>query len=186
MSPATTQDSQATTQDPGGIDPTPAGTEPEQERAWWFLDTLVVEHQLASDVGPVILETTLPAGASPPLHIHHDGDDSWFLLAGRIVVRSGEQVLVAEPGRWVSTPRGVAHTFRVVDDRPARILQVFAEDSFLRLVQAVGGPARELALPAPSGGPGIEVLSRLMAAHDVTTVGASMSEQEAQAVLAGS
>jgi hypothetical protein len=32
-------------------------------RAWWFLDTLVVEHLTASGTGPVVLEMTLPAGA---------------------------------------------------------------------------------------------------------------------------
>ena len=45
-------------------------------QAWWFLDTLVVEHLMASGTGPVVLEMTLPAGAAPPLHLHHDLDDS--------------------------------------------------------------------------------------------------------------
>ena len=45
---------------------------------------------------------------------------------------------------------------------------------------------RSDALPSPSAGPGIEVLSELTATHDVTTVGGSMSDQEAQAILAGS
>jgi hypothetical protein len=35
-------------------------------QAWWFLDTLVVEHPMASGTGPVVLEMTLPAGAAPP------------------------------------------------------------------------------------------------------------------------
>ena len=34
-------------------------------QAWWFLDTLVVEHLMASGTGPVVLEMTLPAGAAP-------------------------------------------------------------------------------------------------------------------------
>jgi hypothetical protein len=34
-------------------------------RAWWFLDTLVVEHPTASGTGPVVLEMTLPAGSAP-------------------------------------------------------------------------------------------------------------------------
>jgi hypothetical protein len=32
-------------------------------QAWWFLDTPVVEHPMASGTGPVVLEMTLPAGA---------------------------------------------------------------------------------------------------------------------------
>ena len=30
-------------------------------QTWWFLDTLVVEHLMASGTGPVVLEMTLPA-----------------------------------------------------------------------------------------------------------------------------
>jgi hypothetical protein len=33
-------------------------------QAWWFLDTLVVEHRCASEMKTVVLEMTLPA---PPL-----------------------------------------------------------------------------------------------------------------------
>ena len=51
-------------------------------QAWWFLDTLVVEHAMASGPGPVVLEMTLPAGAAQPLHLHHDLDHSSFLLDG--------------------------------------------------------------------------------------------------------
>ena len=53
-------------------------------QAWWFLDTLVVEHLMASGTGPVVLEMTLPAGAAPLLHLHHDLDDSSFLLDGQM------------------------------------------------------------------------------------------------------
>ena len=91
-------------------------------QAWWFLDTLVVEHLMASGTGPVVLEMTLPAGAAPPLHLHHDLDDSSFVLDGRMVVRCGDQMLLARPGDWLSMPRGVPHAFRVVGDQPARIL----------------------------------------------------------------
>jgi len=52
----------------------------EQAQAWWFLDTLVVEHRCAPEMTTVVLEMTLPAGSTPPLHVHHDLDDSWYIL----------------------------------------------------------------------------------------------------------
>ncbi|MBN9099330.1 MULTISPECIES: cupin domain-containing protein [unclassified Pseudonocardia] len=151
--------------------------------AWWFLDTLVVEHRFGTDTGPVVLEVTLPAGASPPLHVHQDADDSWYVLDGQLVVRCGGREWLAGPGHWVSMPRGVAHSFRVVGGRAARILIVLAEDSFLRLVRELGQPAAAIGLPVATGGPGMQVLSRAMAAHDITTVGASITEDEAHAFL---
>lgn len=171
------------------------GQAAQRGRAWWFLDTLVVEHPIArpapdtarddhTAVGPVVLEVTLPVGASPPLHTEDD-EDSFYVLEGLLVVRSGEDRWVAGPGRWVSVSRGVPHTFRVVGDHPARILTVDGDDGFLQMVRDLGGPAPARELPTATGGPGLDVLTRRMTAHGVHTVGTSMSEPEAQAVLAG-
>jgi quercetin dioxygenase-like cupin family protein len=153
-------------------------------QAWWFLDTLVVEHPMASGTGPVVLEMTLPAGSAPPLHLHHDLDDSSFLLAGQMVVRCGDQMLLAQAGDWVSLPRGVPHAFRVVGHQAARILLVHNNDSFLELIRDLGQPADARQLPSPTGGPGLEELSRALARHDVTVAGSSLSEEEAQAFMA--
>jgi mannose-6-phosphate isomerase-like protein (cupin superfamily) len=92
----------------------------EEAQAWWFLDTLVVEHRCAPGMDTVVLEMTLPVGAAPPLHVHDDLDDTWYILDGEMVVRCGDDELVVGAGHWVSMPRGVPHTFRVVGAREAR------------------------------------------------------------------
>ena len=78
--------------------------ESEQAQAWWFLDTLVVEHRCAPGMDTVVLEMTLPAGSSPPLHIHDALDDTWYILDGQMVVRCGDEKLVVGAGHWVSMP----------------------------------------------------------------------------------
>jgi len=40
--------------------------ESEQAQAWWFLDTLVIEHRCAPGMDTVVLEMTLPVGSAPP------------------------------------------------------------------------------------------------------------------------
>ena len=152
-------------------------------QAWWFLDTLVVEHLMASGTGPVVLEMTLPACAAPPLHLHHDLDDSSFLLDGQMVVRCGDQMLLARPRDWLSIPRWVPHAFRVVGHQPARILL----DTTTQLPgthTSLGQPAGARQLPPATGGPGLEELSRALAEHDVTVAGSSLSNEEAQAFMA--
>jgi mannose-6-phosphate isomerase-like protein (cupin superfamily) len=156
---------------------------PTTGRAWWFLDTLVVEHPMATAASPVVLEQTLPVGAAPPLHIHHGLDDSWYLLEGVIVVQCGEHLLVATPGHWISQPRGIPHAFRVVGDRPARTLLVHNNPSFRDFVHDLGEPARAHTLPPPTGGPGIEALTRALIEHDSTVVGPSLTAEQAQTVL---
>ena len=162
----------------------PGSPQAGEGQAWWFPGTLVVEHPMASGTGPVVLEMTLPAGAAPPLHLHHDLDGSSFLLDGQMVVRCADQMLLARAGDWLSLPRGVPHAFRVAGDQPARILLVHDTDSFLQLIRDLGQPAAARQLPPAAGGPGLEELSRALAGHDVTVAGSSLSNQEAQAFLA--
>jgi mannose-6-phosphate isomerase-like protein (cupin superfamily) len=162
---------------------TPVVDGPTAGRAWWFLDTLVVEHPMATASLPVVLEQTLPVGAAPPLHVHRGLDDSWFLLEGLVVVQCGEQLLLATPGHWISQPRGVPHAFRVVGDRPARTLLVHNDPSFRDFVRDLGEPAAARTLPPPTGGPGIDALSRALIEHDSTVVGPSLTAEQARTVL---
>jgi quercetin dioxygenase-like cupin family protein len=152
--------------------------------AWWFLDTLVVERHLARRSTTTVLEMTLPVGAAPPLHIHYDYDDSFYLLAGQVVVRCGDTMRLARPGDFVSAARGTAHAFRVVGDEAARILAVSDSDSFLKLVRELGEPAGALALPPADLSPGVDEVLRSFAIHDVTVIGQSLGEEVAQAFLA--
>jgi hypothetical protein len=69
-------------------------------------------------------------------------------------------------------------------DGPARALFVHANDSFLAWVRELGRPAVQGDVPTTEGGPTIEELDRSMAAHGMTNVGPSMSEEEARGYLA--
>ena len=35
----------------------------------------------------------LPVGSAPPLHVHDDLDDTWYILDGQMVVRCGDDEL---------------------------------------------------------------------------------------------
>jgi quercetin dioxygenase-like cupin family protein len=151
---------------------------------WWFLDTLVIEHELDDARDVFVFEQLLPEGASPPLHVHDGLDDSFYLLDGRIVVRRGDELFLAEAGSWVSVPKGTPHTFRVLDGS-ARMLLVQDDASYRDLVHDVGTPAGRPTLPEPTGGPGLERLAQALVDHDSRVVGPSMSEDEARSFLLG-
>ncbi len=91
--------------------------ENEQVPAWWFLDTLVVEHRCAPEMNTIVLEMTLPVGSAPPLHVHDNLDDTWYILQGQMVVRCGEEELVVGAGNWVSMPRTVEVDGHEIDYR---------------------------------------------------------------------
>jgi len=90
-------------------------------------------------------------GAAPPMHIHHDADETWYVIDGRLVVFVGDERIEAGPGDFVLGPKGVAHTFLVTSER-AEFLVTFAP-------AGTEGPAgcgvdgffREIAVPVVPG-----------------------------------
>jgi mannose-6-phosphate isomerase-like protein (cupin superfamily) len=153
-------------------------------QAWWFLDTLVIEHRCAPEMSTVVLEMTLPVGSSPPLHVHDTLDDTWYILEGDMVVRCGDQELLVGAGHWVSMPRGVPHTFRVVGEREARILLVHDNASFRDLIRAVSSVAPSHIVPSSPVFPPMDELARIAEAHDLRPIGAPMSAEDSDSVLA--
>jgi len=119
-----------------------AKTAPHEGEAYWFYGDLAV---LRSPEGalPIIIEHHLGPGSSPPLHVHHDVDDSFYLIAGALAVRCGDDTFSAHAGDYVSLPLGVPHTLRVVGDQEAILLQTHSGADFLNFIKAVGVPASQ-------------------------------------------
>ena len=160
------------------------GPHSEQAQAWWFLDVLVVEHRCAPGMDTIVLEMTLPVGSSPPLHVHDDLDDTWYILDGEMVVRCGDDVSVVGAGHWVSMPHGVPHTFRVVGDREARILLVHDNATFRDFIRDLGVPAGARVVPPQPVFPPTDELARVAASHDLTPIGPPMSAEVTDVILA--
>ncbi len=152
--------------------------------AYWFFDSLMVIRADQPDQ-PVIIEATVAPGGGAPLHVHADLDDSFYLVAGRLAMRCGEQAFAVSPGDYVALPHGVPHTFRVVGDEPAVMLQVHADDSFLRFVRTVGRPALSRTLP-PDGLPASDMDAAFEAAARTgqPVIGPPMSDEEAALITA--
>ena len=147
-------------------------------REWLFLGVLVKE-LTAPGAPTTVAEAIVPEGASPPAHVHDALDDSFYILDGRMVIHCGDDTWAAGPGSWVQFPARVPHTFRVLD-RPARVLLVHANDSFLAAVRQIGRPATEADIPDATPGPTIAELDRAFAAHGITNVGPPMEQDEAE------
>lgn len=155
-----------------------SATNPTELDEWMFLG---VRLRLLShpDAPLLIAEAVLPEGASPPIHVHENLDDSFYILDGTMVVRCGDEVTLGTAGTWVPFPRTVPHTFRVID-QPARALLVHTNDSFMSAVRALGHPARPDEVPTTLGGPDPEELTRTLALHGIRNIGPSMEADEAE------
>jgi quercetin dioxygenase-like cupin family protein len=63
-----------------------------------------------------------PPGTGVPMHIHHNEEESMFLIEGRLMVGLGDETFEVSRGDMVNLPRGTAHGFRAVGDSPAQVL----------------------------------------------------------------
>ena len=104
----------------------------------------------ASGLGAV--EFTAPRGFGPPLHLHREEDELFYVVEGRIRFRHGATEVVGETGTLLVLPVGEAHTFQVESDS-ARFLTVVAghqaEPSFVDLVSRLGAPMPQARMPEP-------------------------------------
>jgi hypothetical protein len=100
-----------------------------------------------------------------------------------MVVRCGDEELVVGAGHWVSMPRGVPHTFRVVGDHSARILLVHDNTTFRDFIRALSIPATALVVPSRPMIPPMDELARIAASHDLRPIGPPMSAEDSDAVL---
>jgi quercetin dioxygenase-like cupin family protein len=135
-------------------DPAPFAVPAGEGRHLWHLDTLKTFKALADDTGGrlAVWEERLPHRSSPPLHVHHEDDEAWFVLDGALTFQVAESTWTAEAGTFVWAPRGLPHTFRV-DSPTARLLGLAVPGGFDRFVVATGRPAEAATLPPPPEGP---------------------------------
>ena len=64
-------------------------------------------------------------GGGPPLHVHRDCSESFFVLAGAYVMHLDGQEYACPAGSFVYIPRGMVHTFRTLE-ADSRKLNLYA------------------------------------------------------------
>lgn len=101
-----------------------------------------------------------PPRYQAPMHVHHDDDEAWYVLEGRLVVQVGDDEYVVPAGAAAIGPHGLPHTFWNPDPAPARYV----------LVMSARTSALLDALHA-SQKPGPEEMRRLYADHGCELLG---------------
>jgi hypothetical protein len=70
-----------------------------------------------------------PPQYQAPLHLHHDDDEAWYVLSGRLKVRIGDEEYDVPAGAAVIGPHGVPHTFWNPDPAPVRYVIVMSSQT---------------------------------------------------------
>ncbi len=93
---------------------------------------------------------TEPQGAAPPLHVHRDADETFYVLEGNVTFYAGGAEIAATASDFVFVRRGSPHTFLVRSEQ-ARMLVTFGPAGVEGFFTALGIDAhRAHNPPAPA------------------------------------
>ena len=152
----------------------------EGDAYWFYGDRAIVRSP--EGALPIIIEHHVGPGAAAPLHVHHDVDDSFYLLRGQLAMRCGDDTFVASAGDYVSLPKGVPHTLRNVGEEEAVLLQTHDADSFLTFIRRVGIPCDQ---PRPDPASlDYPAMNNVAGETGTPVLGPPMPEEEARAIIA--
>jgi hypothetical protein len=96
---------------------------------------------------------TLPPGVATPLHRHTVEAEVFYVLAGTLTYRAGDDLYHLVTGSFIYLPQGLPHAFRITGTEPSRLLALTAPGGLMDLYDEVGIPARERRIPGPDGQP---------------------------------
>jgi quercetin dioxygenase-like cupin family protein len=116
--------------------------------ARWFLGgSSTVKASAGTTAGRVaVIENWAPRGHGSPLHVHHNEDEWFYVLAGELTFWVDGQTITATAGSFVYGPRDVPHTFSVTSDE-ARFLLVAEPAGFEEFLLELSEPAQSPTLP---------------------------------------
>ena len=109
-----------------------------------------------------LLEADEPPGFGPPMHVHRDAAEAFYVVEGEYVIFVRDEEFVCPAGSFIYIPAGVPHGFRVgsVQSRklnlytPAAMIGYFDELS----AAIAGGDASDAELAAIADRYGMDVI----------------------------
>jgi len=134
----------------------------------WFTDTRM--RIVVADESMSVIEAEARRGNMPPLHVHHDEDETFYVLEGRLTLHTPDGAVEFGPGEAVLGRRGVPHAYRV-ESETARWLVVTNGGGFASFVEATSVPAETDGFAPPEKMASPEVLDAEAAARGIEILG---------------
>jgi quercetin dioxygenase-like cupin family protein len=118
-----------------------------------------------SETGGVfaLLEATEPPNFGPPLHIHHDCAEAFYVLEGEYQIFIEGAAHRCPAGSFILIPSGLRHGFRV-GDKPSRKLNLYAPAEMI-------GYFRDLSKAIKGGDADPDRLTDIARRHGMEVVG---------------
>jgi mannose-6-phosphate isomerase-like protein (cupin superfamily) len=110
-----------------------------------------------------VLEAKEPPGFGPPIHVHHDSAEAFYVLEGEYLMYLEDREFTCPAGSFIFIPLGVRHGFRV-GSVPSRKLNLY-------FPAAMVGYFDDLAAAVRGNEVSDERLAEIARAHSMEVVG---------------
>jgi quercetin dioxygenase-like cupin family protein len=138
---------------------------------WWMTGRITVKAG-AEETGNAFsqFEVNDPRGSAPPLHVHHNDDEAFYVLDGEVTVLVGDERIDLGAGDFCFAPRGIQHTW-IVRSEHARMLVTITPSGTEQLFVSLGTPVAGTEQPTEPAMPPMPEVARLFGAHGVEILG---------------
>jgi mannose-6-phosphate isomerase-like protein (cupin superfamily) len=104
----------------------------------------------------------------PPLHVHHQQEETLHVLKGRYKIRIGDEIFYCEEGGFAYLPSKVPHAFLNLTDEPGEVIVVYTPGGGHKFYEEFGPLSR-------SGPPDPKKLAPLFEKYNMSLLGPPLS-----------
>jgi len=124
-------------------------SDPRSDRSLRYMGGFMTIHADSQNTNGkfALIEFSGAPGGEPPLHVHTNEDEMFYVLEGKLKVHRGGEELILEPGDSAFAPRNIPHTFKILSSY-ARGLVYITPGGFENYFRELSGDPAELPSPA--------------------------------------
>jgi quercetin dioxygenase-like cupin family protein len=111
-----------------------------------------------------------PRGSGPPVHVHHNEDEAFYVLEGQVTMFVGGERIDLEAGDYCFGPRDVPHAYLVRSEH-ARFISTISPAGIEQLFVSLGTQVAGAEPPTDMVMPPMPEMARLFADHGAEILG---------------
>lgn len=145
---------------------------------WWKTGRVTVK-VAGAETGDAFsqIEVAGPRGDATPVHVHHNEDETYYILEGEVTVLVGDERIDLAAGDFLFAPRDIPHA-NVVRSERARMLVTCSPAGIEQLFVSLGTPVSGAEPPTDAVMPPMDETARLFAGYGVDILGPPLSLDE--------
>ena len=138
---------------------------------WWKTGRMTVKAS-GAETGQAFAQIEIdgPRGDATPRHLHHNEDETFYVVEGEFTVFVGDERIDLNPGDYCFAPRGVAHAHIISSER-GRMLTTISPAGVEQLFVELGVPVTGTQPPTDTVMPPMDEMARLFGGYGCDIVG---------------